>query len=84
MSYHGDLGYNAANFKPQGGDVSAFEGTVAFLGDVVFEEGSTLTGFPLPECDYQAPSEATTVATLKEDFNALLQNMRINGIMKKS
>ena len=82
MSYHEDMGYNTPNFKTQGGDISAFEGTVVFTGNVVFEDGSTLSGVPLPQADYQETSGATTVAQLKDDFNALREKLINAGLMK--
>lgn len=67
------MSYNAKNYTEQGGDKTVIGGTL------VIEEGATVTGYPLAE--HQADSEATTVAALKEDFNALLEKLIAAGIM---
>lgn len=43
-------------------------------------------GFELKDCEMpkQADSTATAVATLKEDFNALLKKLQDAGIMANS
>lgn len=79
MSHHEELGYNTANFRLQGGDVTAFEGTVAFLGELVIDENCQVIGYP--QADYQGHSSATTIADLKSDFNALLDKLISAGIM---
>ncbi len=82
MSYHEDMGYNAANFKLQGGDVTAFDGTVVFTGDVIFEDSASITGVDLPQAEYQETSGATSIAQLKDDFNALRDKLVNAGLMK--
>ena len=79
MSHHEEMGYNAANFRLQGGDVTAFEGTVAFLGELIIDQNCTVVGYP--KAAYQSNSTATTIADLKSDFNALLQKLISAGIM---
>ena len=82
MGLHEEFGYNTENFKLQGGDISAFEGTVVFAGDVIFEDGSTVSGIPFPKADYQETCGATTVAQLKDDFNALRAKLISAGLMR--
>ena len=65
--------YNSKNYTEQGGE-RTFIG-----GALVFEEGSTIEGFP--GAANQADSTATTVATLKDDFNALLSKLKTAGLM---
>lgn len=67
------MSYNAKNYTEQGGDVTHFG------GKVVFDENCEIEG--LPAAANQAASEASTVATLKDDFNALLTKLKAAGIM---
>ena len=67
------MSYNAKNYTEQGGDVTHFG------GNVVFDENCEIEG--LPAAANQAASEASTVATLKDDFNALLTKLKAAGIM---
>lgn len=71
-------GYNALNYTEQGGDVTHIGGTL------IIEEGAEVEGLPLPfdRAEYQGESSATTVAALKEDFNALLQKLQQAGLME--
>ena len=57
----------------QGGEVTHIG------GKLVIEEGGSVEG--LPSAENQAASEATTVATLKDDFNALLTKLKAAGLM---
>lgn len=70
-------GYSALNYTEQGCDVTHIG------GDLIFEPGAYVEGLPLPFTPVatQEPSTATTVAALKEDFNALLAKMQEAGIM---
>ena len=67
------MGYNAKNYTEQGGERTVIGGAL------VFEEGATIEGFP--GAANQADSTATTVATLKDDFNALLSKLKTAGLM---
>ena len=83
------MSYNAKNYAEQGGDVTHIG------GQLVIEEGASVEGLPssaLPEATEteggavkkaanQADSEASTIATLKDDFNALLLKLKTAGIM---
>lgn len=70
-------GYSALNYTEQGGDVTHIG------GDLIFEPGAYVEGLPLPFSPIasQEPSTATTIAQLKEDFNALLAKMQESGLM---
>lgn len=65
--------YNSKNYTEQGGERTVIGGAL------VFEEGATIEGFP--GAANQADSTATTVATLKDDFNALLSKLKTAGLM---
>ena len=67
------MSYNAKNYTEQGGDVTHIG------GKLVIEEGGSIEG--LPSAENQAASTASTVATLKDDFNALLTKLKTAGIM---
>ena len=70
--------YNAKNYTEQGGDVTHIGGRL------VFEEGASVEGLPssFTPAANQTDSEATTIATLKEDFNALLAKLKTAGLME--
>ena len=69
-------GYNAKNYTEQGGDVTHIG------GKLVVEEGASVEGFPgSTPAENQADSAATTVAALKDDFNALLAKLKAAGLM---
>ena len=65
--------YNSKNYTEQGGERTVIGGAL------VFEEGAAIEGFP--GAANQADSTATTVATLKDDFNALLSKLKTAGLM---
>lgn len=71
-------GHNTLNYTEPGGEVTHIGGTL------IFEEDAFVEGLPLPfdQADYQDESSATTVAALKEDFNALLQKLQQAGLME--
>lgn len=66
--------YNVKNYTEQGGDVTHIG------GKLIIEEGGSIEG--LPSVANQTDSEATTIAALKEDFNALLAKLKTAGIME--
>ena len=69
--------YNAKNYTEQSGDVTHIG------GKLVFEEGASVEGLPssFTPAENQADSEATSIATLKEDFNTLLANLKSAVLM---
>ena len=66
------------NYTEQGGDKWIISGTLEII-----EEGQiTIEGIQLTRAEAQVDSTATTVSSLKEDFNNLLSNLRAAGIIK--
>jgi len=65
--------YNAKNYTEQGGEKTVIGGTLEI------REGASVTG--LPSANNQATSTATTVAGVKDDFNALLLKLKDAGLM---
>ena len=68
--------YNTKNYTEQGGDVTHFG------GKVIFEEGCEVEGNSFTPAANQADSTATTVAALKDEFNALLTKLKSAGLME--
>ena len=74
-------GYSAKNYTEPGGEVTHIG------GKLIIEEGASVEGFPssgveTPVMENQSNSEATTIAGLKEDFNALLAKLKSAGLME--
>lgn len=78
--------YNAKNYTEQGGEVTHIGGSL------VFDEGGTVSGFPLSaataeklggvkQAANQAASTATTVAAAVADLNTLIASLKTAGIM---
>ena len=70
------MSYNTKNYTEQGGDVTHFG------GKVIFEEGCEVEGNSFTPAANQADSTATTVAALKDEFNALLTKPKTAGLME--
>ena len=68
--------YNTKNYTEQGGDVTHFG------GKVIFEEGCEVEGNSFTPAANQVDSTATTVAALKDEFNALLTKLKTAGLME--
>lgn len=64
---------NVKNYTEQGGEKTVIGGTLEI------KEGASVTG--LPAAENQADSEATTIAGLVTDFNALLAKLKAAGLM---
>ena len=71
------MSYNAKNYTEQGGGITHIG------GNLIIEEGASVEGLPssFTPAANQADSEATTIATLKDDFNALLAKLKTAGLM---
>lgn len=67
------MSYNTKNYTEQGGEKTVIGGTLEI------KEGASVTG--LPASENQADSEATTIAGLVTDFNALLSKLKAAGLM---
>ena len=79
---------NTKNYFAHGGNELVLGGKVTFLPGATIEGAEGLFG-RLPEnaspsLPFQANSTATSVAALREDFNALLILLRTAGIMEMS
>ena len=70
--------YSAKNYTEQGGAITHIG------GKLVFDEGSSVEGLPssFTPAENQPASEASTVASLKEDFNTLLSSLKTAGLME--
>jgi len=67
------------NYAEQGGDKWVVSGTL----EIKAEGEITLCGIPLSRAVEQEKSDATTIAELKADFNALLTKLQAAGLMDK-
>ena len=75
------MSYNAKNYTEQSGDRTVIGGVLEF------KEGARVIGLPpsdIAPASFQKPSEATTVAALKDDFNTLLANLKAAGFVSDS
>ncbi len=87
------MGSTARNYHAHGGNEWVVGGKLTFLPGAVVEgadPGAVVEGadglFDLPSggeppLSYMAPSEATTVTALREDFNRLLSALNKAGLM---
>lgn len=69
---------NIKNFYEQGGEKWIIK------GELELTDGGRLlfNGQELKPAKIQINSEATTIAELKEDFNNLLEKLKVAGLMK--
>ena len=75
------------NYFAHGGNELVIGGRLTFLSGATVEGGEGLFDIPASECGkaaFQADSTATSIAALREDFNALLIKLRAAGIMEMS
>lgn len=72
---------NVKNYTEQGGEKTVIGGEILITGKISVDEGGTAEGFVTPAGN-QADSEASTIATLKEDFNGLLSKLKAAGLME--
>ena len=79
-----DVTRNTHNYFAQGGNELVIGGKLTFLPGATIEGGNDLFGQPssFEPIGYVADSEATTIAALKDDFNALLATLRTAGRME--
>ena len=78
-----DVTRNTHNYFAQGGNELVIGGKLTFLPGATIEGGDDLFGQPpsFEPIGHVADSEATTIAALKDDFNALLAAIRTAGLM---
>ena len=76
---------NTKNYFAHGGNELVIGGKLTFLRGATVEGGEGLfdlpAGSPVTALPFLADSEATTVANLKNDFNALLAALRTAGVL---
>ena len=79
------MSYNTKNYTAHGGNETVIGGKLTFLPGAEVEGLADLLDIPqdasATPAAYQADSTATTVAGLKDDFNALLSKLRTAGII---
>lgn len=75
------MSYNSRNYAAQGGSEWVVGGKLTFLPGAVIEGGEDLFGSPALQIDHIPASEATTVAALRDDLNALLTALKTAGLM---
>ena len=67
------------NYSEPGGDKWVVNGVLE-----ITQEGNLLiNGLPLKSIENQKESAATTIADLKMDFNKLIANLKLAGLMEK-
>ena len=81
-----DATRNTHNYFANGGNELVIGGKLTFLPGATIEGGDDLFGQsePASQIAYIADSEATTIAALKDDLNALLAAIRNAGLMVNS
>ena len=73
---------NTHNYFAHGGNELVIGGKLTLLSTAELDDSEGILGSGGTIADYQEPSTATTIALLKDDFNALLDNLKNAGLMK--
>ena len=81
-----DYTRNTHNYFANGGNELVIGGRLTFLPGATIEGGDDLFGqsSSFEPIGYVADSEATTIAALKDDYNALLAAIRNAGLMESA
>ena len=81
-----DVTRNTHNYFAQGGNELVIGGQLTFLPGATIEGGDDLftPSLPFDQIAYVPDSEATTIAALKDDYNALQAALRSCGLMVSS
>ena len=77
-----DQTHNTHNYFAHGGNELVIGGKLTLLSTAELDDSEGILGSGGTIADYQAASTATTIALLKDDFNALLVNLKNAGLMK--
>lgn len=80
-----DPARSTRNYMAHGGNELVIGGKLTLLPTAVVDDPDGLlggSGSAAKAIPYQAPSDATTVAALREDFNTLLAALVAAGIME--
>ena len=76
---------NTRNYHAHGGGEWVVGGKLTFLPGAIVEGAKGLFDLPTAGAQTQVPnmqpSEATTVAALREDFNSLIAALKVAGVM---
>ena len=77
---------NTHNYFAQGGNELVIGGKLTFLPGATIEGDDDLftPSVPFDQIAYVPDSEATTIAALKDDYNALLAAIRNAGLMESA
>lgn len=79
--------YITKNHFADGGNILVIGGTLRLLPGAEIEDEGHVLGAAAQDTSklpYQADSEATTIAALREDFNTLLASLRSAGLMAEA
>ena len=81
-----DMTRNTHNYFAHGGNELVIGGKLTFLPGATIEGGDDLftPSVPFDQIAYVPDSEATTIAALKDDYNALLAAIRNAGLMESA
>ena len=81
-----DVTRNTHNYFAHGGNELVIGGKLTFLPGATIEGGDDLftPSAPFDQIAYVPDSEATTIAALKDDYNALLAAIRNAGLMESA
>ena len=81
-----DVTRNTHNYFAQGGNELVIGGQLTFLPGATIEGGDDLftPSLPFDQIAYVPDSEATTIAALTDDYNALLAAIRNAGLMESA
>ena len=81
-----DVTRNTHNYFAHGGNELVIGGKLTFLPGATIEGGDDLftPSVPFDQIAYVPDSEATTIAALKDDYNALLAAIRNAGLMESA
>ena len=77
-----DQTHNTHNYFAHGGNELVIGGKLTLLSTAELDDSEGILGSGGTIADYQEASTATTIALLKDDFNALLVNLKNAGLMK--
>lgn len=73
------MSYNTKNYTEQGGEKTVINGELSVTGVVKNPDGDVVN--LATQVALQAASEATTVAAVKDDLNALIAKLKAAGVM---
>ena len=77
-----DQTHNTHNYFAHGGNELVIDGKLTLLSTAELDDSEGILGSGGGIADYQEASTATTIALLKDDFNALLVNLKNAGLMQ--